>query len=52
VKQNAEISAIVNALERTNWNRKQAAKLLEISYKVFLNKLRLYGLDPKLAQVK
>lgn len=32
------------ALERTNWNRKQAANLLDISYKSLLNKMKAYDL--------
>ncbi len=44
VKRHAEIAAIMEALERTNWNRKQAAGLLQISYKVLLGKIRRYSL--------
>jgi len=29
---------------RTNWNRKQAAALLKISYKALLYKIRQYGI--------
>jgi len=32
------------ALERTNWNRKKAAILLDISYKSMLNKIKSYNL--------
>jgi len=32
------------ALERTNWNRKKAAMLLNISYKSLLNKIKAYNL--------
>jgi DNA-binding NtrC family response regulator len=32
------------ALESTNWNRKQAAKLLDISYKSMLNKMKAYDI--------
>jgi DNA-binding NtrC family response regulator len=45
VKHDAEVLAILKALDRTNWNRKQAAKLLDISYKALLNKIRIYGLE-------
>lgn len=45
VKQNAEAAAIFRALEQTNWNRKEAARILQISYKSLLGKLRLYGLE-------
>jgi len=45
VRSTAEASAISLALEQTNWNRKQAAKLLTISYKSLLTKIRQYRLD-------
>jgi transcriptional regulator with PAS, ATPase and Fis domain len=32
------------ALERTNWNRKKAAAMLNISYKSMLNKIKAYNL--------
>lgn len=32
------------ALESTNWNRKRAATMLDISYKSMLNKIKHYGL--------
>jgi DNA-binding NtrC family response regulator len=32
------------ALEETNWNRKKAARLLNISYKSLLNKIKECGL--------
>ncbi|HUO27410.1 MAG TPA: sigma-54 dependent transcriptional regulator [Candidatus Aquilonibacter sp.] len=43
-KDEAEAEAIRKALEQTNWNRKQAAALLQISYKALLYKIRQYGL--------
>jgi two-component system, NtrC family, response regulator AtoC len=43
-KDGAEAEAIAKALEETNWNRKQAAALLQISYKALLYKIRQYGL--------
>ncbi len=36
----AERELIIQALERTRWNRKRAAQELQISYKSFLNKLK------------
>ena len=33
------------ALEKTNWNRKEAAMLLKISYKSLLNKIKAYELS-------
>jgi two-component system, NtrC family, response regulator AtoC len=43
-KDGAEAEAIAKALEETNWNRKQAAVLLQISYKALLYKIRQYGI--------
>jgi DNA-binding NtrC family response regulator len=43
-KDGAEAEAISKALEETNWNRKQAAALLQISYKALLYKIRQYGI--------
>ncbi len=40
----AEKKLIKKALEKTNWNRKKAAILLEISYKSLLNKIKAYKL--------
>src|SRR5262249_35266110 len=40
----AEPPAITKALEQPNWNRKQAAALLQISYKALLYKIRQYGI--------
>lgn len=41
----AESEAIRKALEVTNWNRKKAANLLNISYKALLYKIKACGLD-------
>jgi two-component system, NtrC family, response regulator AtoC len=43
-KDEAEAHAITQALEQTNWNRKQAAAILQISYKALLYKIRQYGI--------
>jgi two-component system, NtrC family, response regulator AtoC len=43
-KDEAEAEAITRALGETNWNRKQAAALLKISYKALLYKIRQYGI--------
>ncbi|NIO19814.1 MAG: hypothetical protein GTN76_03500, partial [Candidatus Aenigmarchaeota archaeon] len=40
----AEREAILKVLGQTNWNRKRAAKLLNISYKAILYKIKEYGL--------
>jgi two-component system response regulator AtoC len=42
----AEREAIGHILHRTNWNRKQAARLLGVSYKTLLQKIRGCGLEP------
>ena len=41
----AEREAIRTMLDHTNWNRKQAAKLLQVSYKTLLQKIRECGLE-------
>ena len=43
----AEQSAILNALEQTHWNRLRAAKLLNMSYRSLLYKIKGAGLDGK-----
>ncbi len=45
LKDEAEIEAISATLERTKWNRKEAARILQISYKALLYKIRQYHLD-------
>lgn len=45
LKDEAEMEAIADALEKTHWCRKDAAKMLEISYKALLYKIRQFGLD-------
>lgn len=45
LKDETEIKAIGEALQRTNWNRKAASRLLKISYKAMLYKIREYGLE-------
>jgi DNA-binding NtrC family response regulator len=42
----AEREAIGRMLHRTNWNRKKAARLLGVSYKTLLQKIRGCGLEP------
>ena len=41
----AEGQAILKALQKTNWNKKKAAELLEISYKALLYKIKECGID-------
>jgi two-component system response regulator AtoC len=46
LKEDAELEAIAQALDKTNWNRKQAATELKISYKALLYKIKQYGIQP------
>jgi DNA-binding NtrC family response regulator len=45
LKDEAEAEAIARTLEQTNWNRKEAARILNISYKALLYKTRQYGIE-------
>ena len=47
VAMQAERETIERALNRTRWNRKQAAKLLNVSYKTLLQKIRDCRLEPE-----
>jgi two-component system response regulator AtoC len=44
-KTHAEITAIRAALDSTMWNRKQAATLLKVDYKVLLYKMKKLGIE-------
>ena len=48
-KQRAEKTAILAALESTNWHRKKAALLLKIEYKALLYKMRTLEIEDKMA---
>jgi two-component system response regulator AtoC len=43
----AERETIDRVLQHTHWNRKQAARLLGVSYKTLLQKIRECGLSPE-----
>jgi len=45
-KGETERSAIAQALEQTHWNRKAAARLLNVSYRALLYKIQEYHLSP------
>jgi len=45
LKDEAEAKAIWRTLEQTKWNRKETARLLNISYKALLYKIRQFNLD-------
>jgi two-component system, NtrC family, response regulator PilR len=44
VRAETEIKAILAALKHTGWNRKQAARLLSISYRGLLYKIRRHNI--------
>jgi two-component system response regulator AtoC len=46
VKGEAEKNAISMALEETRWNRKAAARLLQVSYRTLLYKIQQYRMTP------
>jgi two-component system response regulator AtoC len=48
----AEREAIERVLAQTRWNRRQAAKILKISYKALLNKLKIIEEQNHAAQIK
>jgi DNA-binding NtrC family response regulator len=45
----AEVQAISRALEQTGWNRKRTAKLLSISYRGLLYKIRQHNITRDVA---
>ncbi len=51
LKDEAEAKAIAEALRQTNWRRKDAARLLGISYKALLYKMRQFGLGASAHEV-
>jgi DNA-binding NtrC family response regulator len=46
IKGETEKTAIANVLEKTQWNRKEAARFLGISYRSLLYKIEQYELSP------
>jgi two-component system response regulator AtoC len=50
-RRQAEIDAILTALNRTRWNRKQAAAVLRVDYKALLYKMKKLGIDRKPADI-
>ena len=50
-KEQAEIEAILAALNSTRWNRKQAAALLKIDYKALLYKMKRLGIESKVTSL-
>lgn len=46
LKEDAERQAIADALKQTHWRRKDTARILGISYKALLYKMRQFGFTP------
>jgi two-component system, NtrC family, response regulator AtoC len=46
-RRQAEVDAILTALNRSRWNRKKAAALLCVDYKALLYKMKKLGIDTK-----
>jgi two-component system response regulator AtoC len=46
VKGEAERNAILTALEQTQWNRRAAARLLQVSYRTLLYQIQQYKMTP------
>jgi len=44
-KQKTEIDAIVGVLDRTRWNRRHAAQILNIDYKALLYRMKKLGIE-------
>jgi two-component system response regulator AtoC len=51
VKEEAEVEAILEALHRSRWNRKQAAVLLDIDYKALLYKMKKLSIQERADKV-
>jgi two-component system response regulator AtoC len=50
-KAEAEAQAILDALHRSRWNRKQAAALLNIEYKALLYKMKKLSIEDRAAEI-
>lgn len=44
--ENAEREIVMSMLDQTNWNRKQAARRLNVCYKALLNKIKKWQIQP------
>lgn len=42
----AELLLVLQTLERVHWNRREAARILRVSYKTLLNRIAEYGIQP------
>jgi DNA-binding NtrC family response regulator len=50
-RKQAEIEAIVAALNASLWNRKEAAQLLDVEYKALLYKMKKLGIGEKMLRL-
>jgi two-component system response regulator AtoC len=48
--ENAEREIVMSMLDQTNWNRKQAARRLNVCYKALLNKIKKWQIQPPPSQ--
>ena len=50
-KEEAEAAAILDALQRSRWNRKQAAAMLNIEYKALLYKMKKMSIEERASNI-
>ena len=50
-KEQAEVDAIIDALQSTRWNRKQAAQRLNIEYKALLYKMKKLSIEERATKI-
>ena len=50
-KEEAEVAAILDALQRSRWNRKQAAAMLNIEYKALLYKMKKMSIEERARKI-
>lgn len=50
-KEEAEAAAILDALQRSRWNRKQAAAMLNIEYKALLYKMKKMSIEERATKI-
>ncbi len=50
-KEEAEVAAILDALQKSRWNRKQAAAMLNIEYKALLYKMKKMSIEERARKI-
>jgi DNA-binding NtrC family response regulator len=51
IRDRTETRMIEEALQASGWNRRDAARCLNISYRALLYKIQQYGLHPKMQRL-